>query len=292
MPDTALLKLSVLLRARRADLAVAALYEAGVATVLVQEPGDLGTEGDPVPAGRVRLVAFGDPPTMSRARDLLAVRARARPILEPFADRDWLKTYRVHHRAVRVGRRLVVAPPWSRLADRPGRAVVRIDPGLAFGTGSHASTYLCLRALVDLARRRPLGRVLDVGTGSGVLAFAALRLGARSAKGIEPDPEALAAARANARLNRMGRRLVLGAQSAEAVRGRFDTVLANLLRDLLMRHARNLADRVAPGGVLVVSGILDGQADEVRDGYAALGLGLARRLSREGWSALVMRRPG
>jgi ribosomal protein L11 methyltransferase len=283
------LRLSVLVPATRADGAAGILHRAGLETVLWQDPGDLGTEDDPVPPGRVRLVGFtGDEAIAARAREDLRACLRARPSLAPFEDQDWLHKFRAHHPAVRVGRGLVVAPPWSPVRERPGRVVLRIDPGLAFGTGSHASTYLCLRAIIERARRRPLGRVLDVGTGSGLLAFAALRLGARSARGIEPDPEALAAARANARLNGLGRGLRLSEGSAETARGRYDLVLANLVRDVLIRASRALAGRVAQGGALVVSGILDDEADDVGRAFASAGLTLALQRRREGWSALEL----
>jgi ribosomal protein L11 methyltransferase len=283
------LRLAVLVPAARADSAAGILHRAGLGTLLWQDPGDLGTEDDPVPSGHVRLVGFtGDEAMTARASAALRARLGALATVVPFVDRDWLEKFRAHHRAVRVGRSLVVAPPWSRVRERPGRIVLRIDPGLAFGTGSHASTYLCLRAILDRARRRPLGRVLDVGTGSGILAFAALRLGARSVSGIEPDPEALAAARANARLNGLRRGLRLSRGSAETARGHYDLVLANLVRDTLVRAARGLTARVAPGGTLVVSGILDHQAPEVGQAFVSAGLTLATERRREGWSALEL----
>ena len=288
-------RISVLLSAAESDLACGAFYAAGFGTVLVQEPGDLGTEAAPVPAGRVRLVGFLEESddTAARMRALRRVLGQRAPlVLDRFEDEDWLQKFRAHHRAVRIGKRLVVAPPWSRVVAKKDRIVLRIDPGLAFGTGSHASTHLCLRALQDLARKGPLGKVLDVGTGSGVLAFAALRLGATSARAIEPDEDALGSARDNARINGLarGHGLTLTGETADAVRGRYGVVLANLVRDLLLQTAPELAARVAKGGTLVVAGLLDTQADDVRMALETQGLTLVSHRKREGWSALVLRK--
>ena len=287
-------RISATLPVKQNDLAAGAFYAAGFSTVLVQEPGDLGTADDPVAAGKVRLVGYleeGDDAAqrLDVLRRLLGPKAPLR--FEPFTDENWLLKFRAHHRAVRIGADLVIAPPWSKVADKKGRVILRIDPGLAFGTGSHASTHLCLRALQDLARKGALGRVLDVGTGSGVLAFAALRLGAKSARGIEPDLDALGSAQDNARLNGLRRGLRLTAETAADVAGRYDLVLANLVRDLLLDTAAALSARVAPGGVLVLAGLLDTQADDVRAAFEAQGLRLLRHRRREGWSALELEKP-
>jgi len=290
-------RISVLLSAEQNDLACGAFYAAGFSTVLVQEPGDLGTEASPVPEGKVRLVGFLEENDDERER-LAALRSvlgkKAPFVTERFEDEDWLQKFRAHHRAVKVGGNLVVAPPWSRVKAKKGRIVLRIDPGLAFGTGSHASTYLCLRALQDLAKKKrgKLGRVLDVGTGSGVLAFAALELGAASARAIEPDPDALSSAKDNAKLNGLsrGRGLTLTGETADVVRGRYDVVLANLVRDLLIATAKELTARVAKEGVLMVAGLLDTQADDVHAAFAAEGLVLKKHRKREGWSALELGR--
>jgi ribosomal protein L11 methyltransferase len=288
----AMLRIAALVPLELADAATGLFYQAGFSGVLAQDPGDLGTEVDPVPAGKVRIVAFASvPSTAERARELLWERLEVSASIASFTPTDWMRDFRAHHRVVQVGRSLAIAPPWSRLKSLPGRRVVRIDPGLAFGTGTHASTYLCLRALVDLARRRRLGRVLDIGTGSGVLAFAAGRLGAAQVRAIDPDPEALAAAHANARRNRLLGKITITKGSAATVRGRYDLVLANLLRDLLLRDAGHIAARVAVGGDLVVSGILDRQAEEIREAFRSRGLVPARGLWREGWCALVFSRP-
>ena len=289
-------RLTVLVRAADADLASGAFYAADITTFLTQEPGDLGTEDEPVPEGDVRFVAFLDVADGLEARVAVVqalVGGRADVALAPFEDQDWLQKFRAHHRAVRVGRGLIVAPPWSKLKVRKkGPLVIRIDPGLAFGTGSHASTYLCLRALCDRARRGPLGRVLDIGTGSGVLAFAALRLGANSARGIEPDPDALQAAGENAALNHIGKAqgLTLTGETADVVRGRYDLVLANLVRDLLIDTAGDITARVGPKGALVLAGILDDQVHDVTAAFVAEGLSLARQRRRQGWSALELSR--
>jgi ribosomal protein L11 methyltransferase len=285
------LRIAIRVAARDTERALGILHGIQVSSALVQEPGDLGTADDPVPQGRVRIVVFAEHQADAhRIVRVLRARVRGPCRVTPFRNEDWPAKFRAHHRAVPVGRRLIVAPPWARLAQKPGRIALRIDPGLAFGTGSHASTYLCLRATLDLSRARSLGRVLDVGTGSGILAFAAARLGAHSVLGVDPDPEALAAARANARLNGIGRAVRLRLAGIAEVRGRYDLVLANLLRDLLVGEAPSLAARLAPGGRAVLSGLLDVQAADVRAAFEAQDLRLARHLSREGWSALVMER--
>jgi ribosomal protein L11 methyltransferase len=287
------LRIRALVGAEDADIAAGAFYEADLPAAVVQEPGDLGTEEEPVPAGKVRLIAVSDDRAAAeRAARILRTRVGQHLYveIEPFVEGDWLQRFRAHHRAVRVGERLVIAPPWSRLRKKRGRIALRINPSLAFGTGSHASTYLCLRLLLALSRERPLGRVLDVGTGSGILALAALRLGAASARGIEPDPDALQAARENASLNRVRAGLLLTSEDARSVRGRFDVVLANLVRDLLLEASQTLSERVAPKGALIVSGILGSQAADVQRAYEAAGLNVRRRLDRQGWSALLFAR--
>ena len=210
-------------------------------------------------------------------------------------DAGWVERSQAMLTAIVVDR-LVVAPPW----DVPSSAdalVVVIRPSMGFGTGHHASTRLCLRALqrLDLAGRT----VIDVGTGSGVLAIAAVRLGAAPAIAIDCDPDALANARENVDLNRVGDRVALyAADLAEIDRLQFalaDVVLANLTAAMLERHADALGRLLAPGGTLIVSGVMRDQVSLVA---AAFQQDPARRLPvvetdhEDDWVALTLRREG
>lgn len=208
---------------------------------------------------------------------------------EPVGDLDWEAHWRRHARVVPVGP-LVVCPPW--LLEEAGAAApplepVVIEPGQAFGTGDHETTEGCLAALCEVGCR---GRsVLDVGTGSGVLAIAAARLGAASVVACDTDPLAVQTARRNAALNGVEVRTFEG--SVDAVVETFDVVVANLDSDTIAALAGDLVARLAPGGTLVASGVSRARAGEAVAAFSAAGLAVLPREGRE-WVVLTARLPG
>lgn len=221
-----------------------------------------------------------------------AVRAAA-PALVP--EEDWSERWKRGLRAIEVSPRLRVRP--SFVAAAAGRAEIAIDPGQAFGTGAHASTRLALECIDALAPDLSSGaRVLDVGCGSGVLALAALRLGAARAVGLDLDPLAVAAARENAAANALGARLHLLLGPIDALGGAaFELVVANLLRSEMLPLLPAIAARTRSSGQVVLSGLLEEEAPALLEACARVGL---RRRAERGrsdasggrWRALVMRR--
>ena len=206
-------------------------------------------------------------------------------------EANWAEAWKAHFPVMRIGRRLVIRPTWRRHRSAPDDVVLALDPGMAFGTGLHPTTRLCLTALESIADRGRLGaaRVLDVGCGSGILAIAALRLGAERAVGLDTDPIAIEATRANARRNRVARRLRADLGSLPSGRGPFDVVLANLIAGLLVPLAPLLRDEVAPGGLLLASGIFIDREAEVRGAFEAAGLVVDERAVEGDWVALTAR---
>jgi len=202
-------------------------------------------------------------------------------------EADWADEWKRHFPVLRVGRRLVIRPTWRRHAAAPDDVVLALDPGMAFGTGLHPTTRLCLTALESLADRGGVeGRtVLDVGCGSGILAIAAVRLGAASALGIDTDPIAIEATTANARRNRIARRIRAREESVPTGEGPFDVVLANLIASLLVRLAPALRAELAPAGTLLASGIFVDREAEVRDAFELVGLRITSRLAEGDWIA-------
>ncbi len=262
------------------DLATALLWENGTCGIEVRGAGD----------GRATLLAyFPDSPGLEPALSVALAPiggARLQPTAVP--EVDWLARFRDGFRTFRAAG-FTVTPAWAA-GDRGAEARDRliVDPGRAFGTGTHESTRLCLGLLRELAARAPLGRVLDLGAGSGILGIAAARLGAREVIAVDLDPEAIASARRHARLNGVELRLVT-ADLAAALRPRvFDLVLANISAALLLERRDEILALEARA--LVLSGLLVTDAPALQDAYGRAG-DLESRRDGE-WSALlVSRRP-
>ncbi len=204
---------------------------------------------------------------------------------------DWMSAWKQHYRPLPVGRGLVIVPSW--LEAPPGKRIpIKIDPGMAFGTGTHPTTQLCLEMLEDFTPAG--GEVIDVGCGSGILSIAALKLGAAKALGVDVDPQAIESAGHNAEANKVADRAVFEAGSvAEIKRGDFfirdaPLVVANMLAPILVRLLEGgMADLVAPGGRLILSGILEEQEERVLEALKAQGLKAAECRQQEDWVGLV-----
>ena len=207
--------------------------------------------------------------------------------VEPVEDRDWNAAWKEQWDCTLLSPRLMVVPDWLEVPElEPGQRALRLDPGLAFGTGTHETTALCAEFVEETLATRPGCRVLDVGTGTGILAVAALLLGADEAVGVDTDPAAVEVARETAQKNGVLQRFVTQRGSADAVEGSWDLVLGNLLAPLIVRLAEPLAARTAPDGSLVVSGLLTHQAEGVIDSLGNQDMKLAERRDRGEWSAL------
>ena len=271
----------------RAEELSAELWDLGAAGVEIRDG-----EGTPMPGaalpppGRAILVAWFSAPDQARAA-AAALGGR----LEEVADEDWGESWKKGLGPLAIGRAFV-RPSWVDAPVPAGMAEVVLDPGMAFGTGTHPTTALCLAVLSDLLGARPGARVLDVGTGSGLLAIAARKLGAGRVVANDNDPAAVEVARENAARN--GVELELTTAPVPAIAGPFDLVLANILANTLVELAPELAAALAPGGVVLLSGILGPQEAEVRAAYLAQGLRpLPGADRREGeWSLLALRREG
>jgi len=243
-------------------------------------------------------IHFRDRPDEAGLRDLVALAAgdtAAQALtLEPVATKDWVKESLAGLKPVRAGRFLVHGAH-DRARVKPNDIGIEIEAALAFGTGHHGTTRGCLLALDDLARRRRPRRVLDVGTGSGVLAIAAAKRLRRAATASDIDPLAVRSARANARLNGAPAIRFVRAAGARTraitANGRYDLIFANILLGPLMRMAMPLARLAAPGARVVLSGLLPAHANAALALYRAQGLTLERRFPVDGWMTLVLKRP-
>ncbi len=210
---------------------------------------------------------------------------------EPLEDQVWERAWMEHFQPMPFGRRLWIYPSWAEVPD-DGSVVLRLDPGLAFGTGTHPTTALCLEWLdaQDLIGKT----VIDYGCGSGILAIAALLLGAPSATGYDNDPQALIATEDNARQNACADRLQMKLvdTKGERIGQQADVVLANILAGPLQQLAPVIAPLVSDGGDLVLSGILATQADEVMAAYRERGFTFEQPTIRDEWVRLVAKKHG
>jgi ribosomal protein L11 methyltransferase len=202
-------------------------------------------------------------------------------------EEKWAEAWKANFKAFHATPHLVIKPPWEDYAGMKGEIVIEIDPGMAFGTGAHPSTRMCLAALEELipsCPRRPM--LLDVGTGSGILAIAARKLGAGKILALDIDPVAVDSARKNFAANGAEGGIDFRVGSPGGLRRGFDIVVANLLPQELIVLTPSLAGRTRPGGYLIVSGILRTQKTEIHSVFAKRGLSLRRSRELKGWVCL------
>jgi len=206
-------------------------------------------------------------------------------------EEKWAEAWKSNFKPVKVSPRLVVKPPWEKYQPSPGEVVLLINPGMAFGTGTHQTTQMCLKFLDKLISQtfhRPI--VLDVGTGSGILAIAALKLGAQKVQAIDIDRLALEAAKENAKLNKIYRGISFRLASPDQISGKFDLIIANLLPQELMAVKDSLAARVKSQGTLIISGFLKKQKKEIYGAFAPLGFRLRQEEELNGWAGFVLKK--
>ena len=274
-------------------------------TNFLWEQGALGVVEEEAPPAPPRLRAFYAarvPSTqllvaVNRYRqDLRALgfAVGAEPEIFPIHDEQWATAWQQSFPPRPVGERLFVAPPWDETTTPAGRVRVVIEPGRAFGTGHHGSTESCLALLDRRLAAGPAGRVLDIGTGTGILAVAAVALGAPRVVAIDVDPDAVTAARQNAAANGVGERVEVSAGGPESLprTAAFDLVLANILTHTHLSLVKEYRRRVAPFGALVLGGMLVGEDDQVARALVPHGFTPRESLERDGWAAALLVRDG
>lgn len=268
-----------------------ALVEAGASGVEERD----GTTLLAAPHGRVTLVVWLAPEDVDGYLDRVTASTRTLP--EPLLarrDRDedeWRDAWKKHFGVLRV-EPFVIVPSWERYIGPRTDLVLDLDPGRAFGTGGHASTRLCLRLIGEiLGRGARVMQFLDVGCGSGVLAIACAKAFPEAhGVGMDVDPDAVDVSRENAARNRVDGRLAFTAESLDRIDGRFDVVTANIQPDVLIPLAPALDAHLAPGGHLILSGILVEAAPPVVEAYRARSLRVAGERDEDGWRALLLER--
>ncbi|MBS2026828.1 MAG: 50S ribosomal protein L11 methyltransferase [Deltaproteobacteria bacterium] len=274
------------------ELAESLLHDAGCLGLEIRDTETKPMPGQRVPPpGRALLVAyFQGRESVDEVKSELADELPGATFeIEGVVEQDWSESWKAQIKATTAGR-LWVGPPWLE-KDAPARSTkIVIEPGMAFGTGDHPTTHFCLEALDRALSERHGASVLDVGTGSAVLAIAARKLGAGRVVGTDNDPVAIRVALENAERNG-ATDLELSTADLHEVSGTFDIVLANILANTLTELAEAITAKVAPRGLLVLAGILSNQAEEVLVPYLGRGLQLRTRVLRGEWAMLELERP-
>ena len=283
-----------------AEIAADLLRQACPGGVAIETPSrlDLATETY-VPDGDAASLVKGyvrPADDVERLRRNLEIALQTAPLQRPavwhetreLADEDWRDAWKKYFGVQRIGKRLVIVPSWVEHHPKTDDIVLRIDPGMAFGTGQHPTTAMCLAALEDVVNG---ASVLDLGCGSGILGIAAAKLGARRIVAIDIDPQAIKATRANAAENDVADVIEAREGTLETASEQFDIVVANIRGLTLERLAPLLARALAPGGSLIASGFLEDAVNGLRAAFEGAGLRVEQTVEDGIWRAIVARRP-
>jgi len=212
---------------------------------------------------------------------------------ETIEDPDWGEQWKKYFKPLRVGREIVIKPTWERYAPEGGDIVIEIDPGMAFGTGQHASTRMCLEALEDvIAKDRAIKawEVLDVGTGTGILGIACAKLGAEKVLCLDVDKKAVSIARENIQMNDVADRVKAGSRDVTSLESSFDLIVANLTEKILTKLRPALVRLLRPRGYLIISGIIIENRAMIEESFLADPLVLHRSLTEKEWICYVLKK--
>lgn len=213
------------------------------------------------------------------------------PVSTLLADQDWATSWQQYFKPFAIVPGLVIKPSWEAYQPSPGEHIIELDPGMAFGTGQHASTQLALALIKQIIEETAPQQVLDVGTGTGILAMAAALFGAGRVVAVDNDPDAVTVARENIDKNGLSRIIEVSTTPVAQIQGSYQLVCANIVHDVLVEMAPVLAGLTVSGGHLVLAGILSGkQEDNLIGVYQRLGMQLRERQYQEEWVALLLRR--
>ena len=270
--------------------------------VVVEEAGGFNPDNDEAPPpnreGVVKAYLPVDDTLKSRREGidaglrLFSLVRTLPPLVETEIDEtDWTESWKSHFPVLHVGQRIVVKPVWHEYTQKPGEVIVHLDPGMAFGTGHHPTTRMCLELLEK--HIKPGTEVLDFGAGSAVLSIAALHLGAARSLGLEIDALAVKSATANIADNGLREQIVVVEGSLphrEAPAANFDLALCNVSTKVLRDYAHRIAEALRPGGLLIASGFTFDQEERTLEGLCQAPLSLVERAQEEDWVSVVMRR--
>ncbi|MDR2931953.1 MAG: 50S ribosomal protein L11 methyltransferase [Oscillospiraceae bacterium] len=236
--------------------------------------------------GRDGLMAVADALARLKALDTVGEWGRLTHTLSGVNEEDWASAWKKYYKPFKIGPRLIVCPSWEDYAPKAGETVMKLDPGMAFGTGTHESTRLCLDGLQEMISGGE--SVLDIGCGSGILSIAALLLGAKQALGVDIDAVAVRVAEENAALNGVGNKArYLCGNLTDHVTGRYDIICANIVADIIIQLSETVPDYMNPGGLFLVSGIIDTRAYEVLSFAEGQGFRLKSRRDDGGWVSML-----
>jgi len=201
---------------------------------------------------------------------------------------DWANNWKQYYKPTKVGEHIVVKPTWEDYEEKPGEVVVELDPGMAFGTGTHETTRMCIKALEKKVKKDTT--VFDIGTGSGILSIAAAKLGAKHVVGVDLDPVAVESAKKNLEFNKVNNMEILYGDLMEVVEGKANIVVANILADIIMFLSEGVRAFIEDEGYFIASGILNTQRDKVTDKLKALDFKIEEVMEDGEWICIIAKK--